>query len=105
MYQTEEQSTMMKFNVHRTGVPEFDTREDHASNQTYSQVLRFVWQNTFLGGKDFCFFCLRQIFPGTTKFGKTQQIQRALPPNPPRGYGPALYTKIYIQVMILPRVK
>jgi len=55
-------------------VPEFDTREDHASNQTRSQVLRFVWQKTFLGGKIFVFFCLRQILPGTTKFGKAQQI-------------------------------
>jgi len=55
-------------------------------------------QNTFLGGHEFCFYYIfetnfsgnKKIWGGTKEiWGVTKEIWGALPPNAPRGYGPA----------------
>jgi len=58
-------------------------------------------QNTFLGGHDFCFYYIfKTNFSENKKFGGAQKkFGRALPPNAPRGYGPALastYQKVVV---------
>jgi len=48
-------------------------------DQAASNVLRFG-ENFILGGKYFnVIVCLKQIFLGTTKFGRSQKIVRELP--------------------------
>jgi len=52
-----------------------------AADQARSKVLRFVGQNTFVGGQDFCFYYMFKNF-----LVGTRKIWGALSPN---GYGPA----------------
>jgi len=60
-----------------------------AGGQARIQVTRFGG-NTFLGGKIFVFiWCSKKIFLDTTNFGENKNIWWSLPPNAPRGYGPA----------------